>query len=129
MFRWAAFLAIGFAIFLGVGEVVRNSGKMEYWPFWVVDYIAVLMLLTGGIMVVRGANAFNRSLLGAAWGFTCAMFYGSFFGHLKSLEDVAAIAQTNAESGIHEPTLTYIIGAMFVVTIIGLVLTLLPREK
>jgi hypothetical protein len=129
MFRWAAYLAIGFAIFLGVGEAVRNSEQMQYWAFWVVDYIAVLLLLTGGIMVVRGPNAFNRSLLGAAWGFTCAMFYGSFFGHLKDLEDAAAVAQTNAQSAINEPQLTYIIGTMFAVSVIGLVLTVLPREK
>lgn len=129
MLKFAAWLAIGFGIFLGVGEAVRNAEKLQHWPFWVVDYIAVALLLWGGVTVLRGSGARAWARLASGWGFATAMFYMSFFGHLAEMNDAAAIARTNAESAINEPMLTIIIGAMFAVTVLGLLTTLSSRTN
>ena len=39
MLRASARLALAFGTFLAVGELVRNWGDWQWWPFWVVDYI------------------------------------------------------------------------------------------
>jgi hypothetical protein len=74
-------MALPFALFLGVAEVVRNWGDWGFWPFWVVDYIAVALLIWGW-RARRSRHARSASLLAGAWGFTCAMFYMAFFEHL-----------------------------------------------
>jgi hypothetical protein len=113
--RWNAKLALGFAAFLAVAEVARNWGDWGFWPFWLVDYLAVALLATGGVLALRdrpGASAW----LAGGWGFTCAMFYMSFFSHVAELR-----ADPNAPD--HGPAdhrvLTAIIGALFAVTILG----------
>ncbi len=77
-------IALPFALFLGIAEVVRNWGDWGFWPFWVVDYIAVALLIWAW-WAVRSRKAGGTSLLAGAWGFTCAMFYMGFFAHLESL--------------------------------------------
>ena len=112
--RVTAWLAIGFGIFLAIAEVRRNWGDWGYWPFWVVDYIAVALLLYGGRAALRRGNA---TPLCGAWGFTCAMFYASFFSHLSSLD--------KPDHGPVEPlTLTITIGVLFAITIVGFALSL-----
>jgi uncharacterized protein (TIGR02246 family) len=110
---FAAGLALPFAIFLAIAEVVRNWGDWGFWPFWVVDYIAVGLLLTGWrASRRRGARA--PVLVAGAWGFTCAMFYMSFFLHLTQ------IAMPNGGPIAHS-TLTLISGLLFGVSVIGFV--------
>jgi len=113
---FAARLALPFALFLAIAEVVRNWGEWGFWPFWVVDYIAVALLLTGWRASRRG-GARAPALVAGAWGFTCAMFYMSFFLHLTqiAMPDQGAIAQS---------TLTSISGLLFGVTVIGFVASL-----
>jgi len=114
---FAAGLALPFAIFLAIAEVVRNWGDWGFWPFWVVDYIAVGLLLTGWrASRRRGARA--PVLVAGAWGFTCAMFYMSFFLHLTQ------IAMPNGGPIAHS-TLTLISGLLFGVSVIGFVGSLL----
>jgi hypothetical protein len=123
----SARLAIGFGVFLAIAEVVRNWGDWGYWPFWLVDYIAAALLIAGGWAVTR-RRAGAAPLLAGAWGFTCAMFYMSFFSH------VATLAQAD-RGPIDHTQLTIIIGALFALTILGFVLSLVgtlrthaPRE-
>ena len=52
MRTFAAWLALAFGTFLAVAEVVRNGGTVQWWPFWVVDYIAVGLLLWGAAAVL-----------------------------------------------------------------------------
>lgn len=118
----SAWLAIAFGLFLAVAEIARNWGSWEYWPFWLIDYIAVALLLAGGIAVVRGDR--RARWLAAAWGFATAMFYGSFFGHLRDLaNDTVPAADVP-----REPRLTIIIGILFGFAIAGIVLALWPRK-
>ncbi len=118
----SAWLAVAFGLFLSVAEIARNWGNWEYWPFWLIDYIAVALLLIGGVAVLRGDGA--ARWLAAAWGFTTAMFYGSFFGHLR---DVTNGTVSPADVS-REPRLTIIIGIMFGFTLVGITLALWPRR-
>ncbi len=114
--KWSARLAIGFGVFLAIAEVARNWGDWGYWPFWVVDYIAAGLLIWGGFGVTRAGRG-ARVRLGGAWGFTCAMFYMSFFSHMASLG--------RPDHGPVDPMrLTVIIGIMFAITIAGFVMAL-----
>jgi hypothetical protein len=113
----AARMAIGFGIFLALAEVVRNWGDWGYWAFWVVDYLAVGLLLAGAQQALRRRNPIP---LCGAWGFTCAMFYMSFFSHLEHLNQ--------PDHGPIDPLpLTVTIGALFALTIAGFALSLMAR--
>ncbi len=118
--RWSARLALGFALFLAVAEVVRNWGDWGFWPFWLVDYIAVALLLVGATRSLRGREGAERWLAGG-WGFTCAMFYGSFFSHVAALRVDSGAAD---HGPIEHTQLTWIIGALFALTILGFALSL-----
>ncbi len=118
----SAWLAVAFGLFLSVAEIARNWGNWEYWPFWLIDYIAVALLLIGGVAVLRGDRA--GRWLAAGWGFATAMFYGSFFGHLHAVMNHTV----DAADQPREPRLTIIIGIMFVFTLIGLTLALWPSR-
>lgn len=128
---FSAWLALAFGTFLAVAEVLRNSGEVQWWPFWVVDYVAVGLLLWGAA-VVLWTPAANRggAILTAGWGFAAAMFWMSFFGHVDEvLSSGVAIEITNAQSALDEPWLTVIIGVLFVLTIVGLVTSLIGETR
>lgn len=118
MLKISAWTAVLFGSALAVLEAVRNWGDWQWWPFWVVDYVAAGLLVAGGVVVLRGRS---RHWLTAGWGFACAMFWMSYFGHLEGL------LQGGVEA--RERMLTQIIGAMFAITIAGLVLSLIGRER
>ncbi len=107
----SARLALPFAVFLGIAEIVRNWGDWGFWPFWVVDYIAVALLLLGWWSVQRRRVGAHAALSGG-WGFTCAIFYMSFFGHLSQLD-------SPDHGPIEHRVLTVIIGILFAITMVG----------
>ena len=114
-------MALPFALFLGVAEVVRNWGDWGFWPFWVVDYIAVALLIWAW-RAGRSRHVSGVSLLAGAWGFTCAMFYMAFFEHLESLE--------RPDHGpIEQRPLTFIIGILFGVTVLGFASSLAAARR
>jgi hypothetical protein len=118
MTKWSARLAIGFAVFLALAEIRRNWGDWGYAPFWIVDYIAVALLLYGGLRTLRRGAGAGLPALAGGWGFACAMFYASFFAHLEHFGE--------PERGPVEPVaLTLTIGALFVLTILGFALAML----
>lgn len=96
--RWSRRLALGFGATLAVAEVGFNWGDPSWWPFILVDYLAVALLVYGALRSPR--------VLAAGWGFACAMFYMAFFLFIE---------------GGQTPTLLSIgVGAMFAVTVVGL---------
>ena len=122
MTKWSARLAIGFAVFLAIAEIRRNWGDWGYAPFWIVDYIAVALLLYGGVRTQRRGAAAGLPALAGGWGFACAMFYASFFSHLQHLGE--------PDRGPDDPTaLTAVIGALFALTIVGFALALLAGTR
>jgi hypothetical protein len=116
---FAARTALPFALVLGVAEIARNWGDWGFWPFWLVDYIAVALLAWAWRAASMGQPRAGSRLAGA-WGFTCAMFYMSFFSHLATIQ--------SADHGpINHRWLTAIIGVMFAVTIASFVSALRTR--
>ena len=130
MKNFAAWLALGFGTFLAVAEALRNSGEVQWWPFWVIDYIAVFLLQWGAVSVLWNPGNRGTATLTAGWGFTSAMFYMSLFGHVSDLMSAGTeVANTNAQSSLDEPWLTLVIGAMFAITLTGLVASLLGDRQ
>ena len=46
MTRASAWLAVGFGGFLALAELARNRGNWQWWPFWLVDFIAAALRST-----------------------------------------------------------------------------------
>lgn len=116
--NWAsAVLALVFGAFLVVAETARNWGNWQWWPFWLVDFVAAALLIFGGTLVLRPTRGGSQVLCGA-WGFTSAMFYMSFWSHIENSNEVA-------DGNLAQRPLTTIIGILWVITIIGFVLSLL----
>ncbi|MCQ3829266.1 hypothetical protein HXX02_07395, partial [Microbulbifer elongatus] len=95
-------MAIFFAVFLAFFEVIYNWSNPSWWPFILVDYICVALLLYGAL--------YNRSVLIGGWGFTCGMFYVAFFLVLEKGKSMFISVGA---------------GILFLVTIVGLVLAIL----
>jgi hypothetical protein len=121
MTRISAWLAVVFGAALAILEAVRNWGDWQWWPMWVVDYIAAALLLIGGVRALRTRGA-ETTWLTAGWGFTCAMFWMSFFGHYRGVMEAAGAVSAR------EQRLTLIIGVMFAITVIGLASSLWRRR-
>lgn len=100
-------LALPFAAFLAVSEVVRNWGDWGWWPIWGVVYVAVA-LLGAGWHASRREAAGAAAVVAGAWGFTCAMFYMTFVMRL-------ATPAVPEHGPIAAAPLTIIIGALLVV--------------
>lgn len=125
MKTFAAWLALAFGTFLSLAEVVRNGGTVQWWPFWVVDYIAVGLLLWGAAAVLWKPSTRGLPVLTAGWGFTCAMFWMSLFGHIDEISTSGvAMSLESISSATDEPMLTIIIGVLFAITVVGLVTSL-----
>lgn len=112
MIRISAFLAIAFGVFLAIAEAVRNWGDWQWWPYWLVDYIAVALLIFGAQRALKTGTV--RWLAGA-WGWTAGTFYSSFFSHI---ERISAGAEDRV-GNIDEQPLTIIIGVMLGISILG----------
>ncbi|MEM9937235.1 MAG: hypothetical protein AAF768_00170 [Pseudomonadota bacterium] len=122
MIRLSAILALAFGGFLFVAEIVRNWGDWQWWPFWVVDYIAAGLLIFGG---QRALNTGTVRWLTGGWGFTAAMFWMSFFSHIDQLR-----READEHNGpVDETVLTTIIGVMLVVALVGFLGSLLGDRK
>ena len=121
MNRSAAVLGLVFGSFLAVADTARNWGNWQWWPFWLVDFIAAALLIAGAILVIRRNRAGPQILCGA-WGFTSAMFYSSFWSHIAN-------ADRPADGNLAQEPLTIIIGVMWVITIVGFCLSLFSARK
>ena len=99
-------LAIGFGLALAVIEVFYNWGNPSWWPFILVDYIAVALLLYGALKSPR--------ILAAGWGFTCAMFYMAFFSSLDAGRGGSVMVG---------------MGLLFALTVVGLALSVYAAQR
>ncbi len=127
---FSAWLALAFGTFLSVAEAVRNSGEVQWWPFWVVDYLAVALLMWGAVAILWRPSERGLGILTAGWGFTSAMFYMSLFSHISTLQTTGGeVAEINAQSALDEPWLTVVIGVLFAITLIGLATSLVAELR
>ena len=114
----SAWLGIALAI-IGVPlKAIRILRQAEPLPWMAYDYIAALLLLVGGVLVLRGGTG---RVLSAGWGFGVAMFYDGFFSYYEKMT-----------SGVGDPSFvhTMVFGdAVFLaVNTAGLALSLAPRK-
>ncbi len=121
MIRTAAVLALAFGVFLALAEAARNWGNWQWWPFWLVDFIAAALLIVGSALVLRGRPN-GIPVLSGAWGFTTAMFYMSFWSHVGHFNQAA-------DGNLSQSPLTVIIGIMWVITIVGFGLALFSAHR
>lgn len=106
-------LAFVLSPILAIGKVTREWGGGGFLPFVVVDFIAIGLLLAGAWAAGRSSRG-SGALLAAGWGFTSAMAYMSFFSHVQRFGA--------AEHGAIPPgALTCLIGALLLVSVVGLV--------
>ena len=113
---WSRYLALLFAIGLGIGETVMNWGHWQYAPLWIVDYIIVGWLLWSFFKTRSGRNVYT--LLGG-WAFTAGVFYMALF---VGLDPISAY---HLESNV---VLLVLIGFMFAVSVIGFLCALLAAH-
>lgn len=104
---WSRYLALGFAISLGIGEAVINWGHWQYAPLWIVDYLIVGWLLWSFLTTRSGGRVY--ALL-SGWAFTAGVFYIAFFGGLDP---------ENSTSTDSNRVLLFLIGLMLGWSVIG----------
>jgi hypothetical protein len=114
----SAWLGIALAVIGAPLKVLRIMRESEPLPWMAYDYIALILLVTGAVLVLRGKGG---RLLAAGWGFGIAMFYESFFSHYE---------QYAAGTGNHgfQRTMVASTAAFLVVNIIGLALALMKPK-
>lgn len=104
------YIALIFAIGLGIGEAVINWGHWQYAPLWIVDYIIVAWLIWGFLATRSGSGV---HVLLAAWAFTAGIFYMAFFASL------------DPELALHpNRVLLVLIGIMLAASVTGLLCAL-----
>lgn len=108
---WSRYIAVVFAVGLGVGEAVVNWGQWQYAPLWIVDYVIVAWLLYAFVST-RAGEHIHRLL--AAWAFTAGVFYVALFISLDPQLGLAA-----------SPVLLSLIGVMLAASIAGFCFALL----
>ena len=121
MLRTTSILALVFGAFLAVAELARNWGNWQWWPFWLVDFIAAGLLVAGAWRTLS-AKPGGHALLCGAWGFTSAMFYMSFWSHVEHSHEAAA-------GNFEQRPLTIVIGIMWAVTSVGFVLAVAASRQ
>ena len=73
------YLALLFAIGLGIGETIISWGHWQFAPLWMVDYLMVLCLLFAYYKTRKSEHPYT---LLAAWAFTVGVFYMDLFVNL-----------------------------------------------
>jgi len=115
--EYSAYLALFFGIGLAAFETLVNWGQWQWWPFWLIDYAAAILLICGAFSVFR-QHGFAAKLLCAGWAFTLAMFWMSLAGNIENGTDPARAARAAD---------LYVLMIVFsiVLALIGLILALM----
>ena len=78
-----AILSISLALLHFVGETIWHFKFGQFLPMLIVDYIAVSLLIYGGIKTLKSNKAIG--LLCGAWGFEFCLNYRTLFGRVDKL--------------------------------------------
>ena len=113
------------AILLGstlmIGELFRSWGQQRPLVFVLDDFCIGIPLVVTALLMAKDTKP-RRAAFAGAWGATAGMLYPSFFG--KLVEQDAVGAATN----IPFHTLTAIIGFLFVLSLAGLVASVVLKS-
>lgn len=118
-------LSAGLAIVFGIGlacfETLVNWGQWQWWPFWMVDYVAAALLIVGGLATFKQFKLGSK-LLCSGWGFTLGMLWMSLAGNISNGTD------PNRAARVADLYIALIIFSI-VLALIGLLLALTKEEK
>ena len=112
----SALMAIVYGLGLAGFETLVNWGQWQWWPWWLVDYVAVTLLIAGGVAVLQSVRI-GPALLSAGWGFALGMMWMSLAGNVEIGSDPARAARV---AGFY----IALIAASMVYCLIGLLLSL-----
>ena len=118
MIRLSAWLAVAVAIPLAAVQVWRNYDNWDHWSTWTLDVLAAALLLIVGVLALRGAPRF----LAPGWAFAVSLYLSSVMMRVESLHLIPeSIYRT-------EFMLTQAAGALTIISLTGLALSLWPRR-
>ncbi|WGM39608.1 hypothetical protein [Caulobacter sp. NIBR1757] len=66
-------------------SVVRQAVNTLWWPYWIDDILAGILLTLAGWLVLRGSSSTRARMLSAGWGAMLLALWGSTFRHIDSL--------------------------------------------
>jgi len=112
----SAYLALMYGFGLTAFETFVNWGQWQWWPFWLVDYVAAAVLFIGGIATLK-AHSSAAKLLCLGWGFTLGMMWMSMAGNIADGTDPARAARV---ANLY----IVLIGFSLFISLVGLLLAL-----
>lgn len=114
--HWNAWFGLAFAAALAVIETIHNWGDWSEPAFWIIDYLACILLAGGaGLVLFRKQEQRGMALLGVGWGFACAMFWMAYF----LIRQEFALKPETAD-----PLVLYVCLGLFLATVAGLLASL-----
>lgn len=119
MIRLSAWMAIAAGALLGVAQLARNYDNWDNWQTWMIDEAAAVAMIVAGLMALR--RRMTR-LLPVAWSFALGLYVASFVGHWSALKYV------DGEVYASEQRLLMIVGALVVISLAGILMTLFARR-
>lgn len=126
--KLAAYIAIGTGAILALVETLLNWGNWQWWPWFVVDYVAAILLIVGGLECRKQAvHPQARALLAAGWAFTFGMSWMSLAGNYESYMQNIEL-ERHARAGGME-AYVWLVGLGVVTSLIGLLLTIWPSRR
>lgn len=117
----SAYMALIYGAGLAGFETLVNWGQWQWWPYWLVDYVAATLLLFGGLTALKH-RYYGSKLLCLGWGFTLGMLWMSLSGNISNGVDPDRAARVAN---------FYIILTVFsmVLSLIGLLLALKDNHE
>lgn len=98
---------------LALIETFLNWGNWQWWPYFMVDYVAAGLLIAGAYLTHRNKTGlFPIALLAVAWAFTAGMAWLSFAGNFEIAQTGEALERHSRAGGISIYVL--LIGILFI---------------
>ena len=111
-------IATLYSIILAIVEAMLNWGDWQYAPLWVVDYLIVIILLSAVFVFKKNIQ---RLMLLLGWAFSSGVMYMALFINLEPIP--TTIKPPNVEG------ILPLVGLALVVSIIGIVLTIIDSKN
>ena len=116
----SASLAIIYGLGLASFETYVNSAQWQWWPFWLVDYVAAALLILSGLATLKH-RIYGPKLLCTGWGFTLGMMWMSLASNISDGTDPDRAARV---AGFY----VLLIVVSMAISLIGLLLALSNKE-